>query len=96
VLALSFFVGYLKRDVEQFNNTVSYTDVLILPPSEPDTDFDIQPARMQSISSKLCNNTVDWKFNERLKDITFEQERICKRIISYHRYKQGEKYASLR
>jgi len=83
--------GYAIRDHQVVSNTVFYTAVTIHSPSQPDTDFDIQPARMQPIPSKICRSLVDWKIGETLKDLTFEQEHGCKRVISYHRYPQGEK-----
>jgi hypothetical protein len=92
---ISFGSGYIVREHELATATVTYTAVNISQPSEPDTDFDIRPARMSSLSIKLCNNTVDWKFGEVLKDFTFEQRPGCKRVIVYHRFTKGELDASI-
>lgn len=75
------------RDALLARNIVTYTEVLISPASQPGDDFDIQPARMQPISSKICLSVVDWKFGEILSDLTFEQMQGCKRVIAYHRSK---------
>lgn len=93
-LILGIGIGYASRDHQLSNSIVPYTDVLILPPSQPNTDFDIQPARMQPISSKICYSKVDWQFGETLKDLLFEQKLGCKRVISYHRPQKGELNAS--
>jgi len=90
-LILGAGLGYGSREHQLAGNTVTYTAVAIHPPSQPNTDFDIQPVRMQPIPSKICKSIVDWKYGEVLKDLTFEQEHGCKRVISYHRYPQGEK-----
>lgn len=87
-------LGYGIRDHQLSSSIVPYTDVLILPPSEADVDFDIQPARMKPIPSKLCDSKVDWKYGETLADLLFEQRRGCKRVISYHRPK-GEMNAAI-
>lgn len=94
-VVVSFAAGYIVREHELNINSIPYIDVAIKSPSLPDTDFDIQPARMQPIPSKLCFYTVDWKVGEVLKDLTFEQRPGCKRIISYHRYDKGEVNASI-
>lgn len=83
--------GYGIRDHELASSIVPYTDVLILSPSQPNTDFDLQPDRMKPIPSKLCYLNVDWKVGELLADLTFEQRKDCKRVISYHRPTKGEK-----
>lgn len=92
---VSFGTGYMVREYELSINTITYTFVSVSSPSEPDTNFDIQPARMSALSIKLCNNTVDWKFGETLKDFTFEQRPGCKRVIVYHRFTKGEENASV-
>jgi hypothetical protein len=94
-VVISFSSGYIVREHELTVSTVTYTFVNISSPSEPDTNFDIQPARMPAISVKLCSNTVDWKFGEVLKDLTFEQRPGCKRVIVYHRFTKGEENASI-
>jgi hypothetical protein len=93
ILGVALGVGI--RDRQLSDSTVTYTSVAILPPSRTDVDFDIQPARMQPIPSKICKSLVDWQYGEVLKDVTFEQELGCKRIISYHRYDKGELNASI-
>lgn len=96
IVGLSLAAGYGIRDHQLATHIVPYTDVLILPPSQPNTDFDIQPARMKPIPSKLCYSQVDWKFGEMLDDLTFEQMKDCKRVISYHRPKGEVTNVSLR
>lgn len=91
IAALGGVAGYGIRDHQLATHIVPYTDVLILPPSQPGDDFDIQPARMKPIPSKLCQSIVDWKFGDRLDDLVFEQKKGCKRVISYHpSSKKGE------
>jgi len=94
ILAAGIVAGYGIRDHQLASNIVPYSDVLILAPSQPNTDFDIQPARMQPIPSKICYSTVDWKYGETLADLLFEQKNGCKRVISYHRPRKGELNAS--
>jgi len=94
-MTIGILLGIGIRDHQLVINRNTYTDVAINAPSSSDVDFDIQPARMQPIPSKLCNSLVDWKIGETLKDLTFEQKQGCKRVISYHRYPKGEFNASI-
>jgi hypothetical protein len=98
-LLVGFFVGsiggYGFRDHQLANNMFFYTEVMINPPTQINTDYDMQPARMKPIPTKICKSTVDWRFGEELADVTFEQLVGCKRIISYHRPLKGEIHASI-
>ena|SRR5690349_14731291 len=95
-IAGGIHIGYDSRNAELVSGFVFYTDVLINPPSQPNTDYDIQPARMKPIPSKICESSVDWQFGETLNDLTFEQMKGCKRVISYHRSLKGEVNVSSR
>lgn len=94
-VVIGFGWGFGYRDHQLTGNVVTYTEVLVQPPSMPDNDFDLQPERMRPIPSKICQSQVDWRYGETLADLTFEQLRGCKRVISYHRYTGGINNARL-
>lgn len=88
-VVIGFGWGFGYRDHQLTNNVITYTGVLVQPPSLPENDFDLRPDRMPSITVKICQSQVDWHYGETLADLTFEQLKGCKRVIAYHRYIGG-------
>jgi hypothetical protein len=92
ILGVALGVGI--RDYQLTINRLTYTDIAIVTKFSAQ-DFLIWPDRMKQQRVQICTKTiVDWHEGEVLDDWTFEQEKDCKRVISYHKKEKGELNAS--
>jgi hypothetical protein len=89
-LVTGFGLGVGFRDHQLVTSQVIYHDVYVKEQLST-ARWRMIPQFMDKIDADLClGPPVDWKVGETLKDWTFEQQKGCKRVISYHRYPKGD------
>jgi hypothetical protein len=94
-LLVGLAIGYMSRDHQLSSNKFTYTDVSVLKRIS-DREFVVWPDRMKQQHVQLCpESSVGWYEGETLDDWTFEQQRGCKRVVSYHEKQKGEINASV-
>ena len=94
ILILGIAIGYGVRDHQLVDSTITYRNVLVQQ-RLAERRYRVIPQWMSRLDVELCQGPpIDWQEGDTLDEWTFEQQRGCKRVISYHK-KQGELDASL-